>query len=348
MVHYAVLANPGHNRVYFEQSGGLSLAELEVALGRFSTPCGEIGGKTIAGIPYVTFAAEAPLSPADLARLSRLSFLYALFVEEGREDAPRLLPVALPDTAYLPPEVSRILKYTGKTNELFTRLMINIALNSGAYADEPLPRLLDPVAGRGTTLFEALVWGCSAAGIEIGDKAVGDTAAYFKRFLETEKYKHTFHKERVSGENRSFTAVMHTFALAPSKEDWSGGNTRQLRLVAGNSRYADAFFRKNTFHALVGDLPYGVQHGNVTRENQSSLTRNPRELLTACLPAWRKVLKPGAALVLAWNTLVLPRAEMAALLADQGFEVKAGGPYDRFSHRVDQAIRRDIITAVKK
>ena len=31
MVHYAVLANPGHNRVYFEQSGGLSLAELEVA-----------------------------------------------------------------------------------------------------------------------------------------------------------------------------------------------------------------------------------------------------------------------------------------------------------------------------
>ena len=52
-------------------------------------------------------------------------------------------------------------------------------------------------------------------------------------------------------------------------------------------------------------------------------------------------------LVLAWNTLVFPRAEMAALLADQGFEVKAGGPYDRFSHRVDQAIRRDIITAVK-
>ena len=47
MVHYAVLANPGHNRVYFEQSGGLSLAELEVALGRFSTPCGEIGSKTM-------------------------------------------------------------------------------------------------------------------------------------------------------------------------------------------------------------------------------------------------------------------------------------------------------------
>lgn len=348
MIHYAVLANPGHNRVYFEQSGGLSTAELEVALGRFSTPCGEISEKVIAGIPYITFTAAAPLTPTDLTRLSRLSFLYALFVEETREGTPCLLPVELPVKDYLPSEVSRILKYTGKTNELFTRLMITVALNSGAYADEPAPYLLDPVAGRGTTLFEALVCGCNTAGIEIGDKVAGDTAAYFKRFLETEKYKHTFHKERISGENRAFTGVMHAFSLAPSKEAWSHGDTRELRLVAGNSRYADSFFRKNSFHALVGDLPYGVQHGNVTREKQSSLTRNPRELLIACLPAWHRVLKPGAALVLAWNTLVLPREEMTAILADHGFEVKTGGPYDRFSHRVDQSIRRDIVTAVKK
>lgn len=203
MVHYAVLANPVTTGCISSSRAACLLRSWRWLWAASPPPAGRSAANH-RGIPYVTFAAEAPLSPADLARLSRLSFLYALFVEEGREDAPRLLPVALPDTAYLPPEVSRILKYTGKTNELFTRLMINIALNSGAYADEPLPRLLDPVAGRGTTLFEALVWGCSAAGIEIGDKAVGDTAAYFKRFLETEKYKHTFHKERISGENRSF------------------------------------------------------------------------------------------------------------------------------------------------
>ena len=348
MVHYAILANPGHNRVYFEQSGGLSAAELEIALGRFSTSCGEISQKSIAGIPYITFTAESPLPQTDLTRLTRLSFLYALFEESSREGAPCLLPIQLPNTAYIRPEVSRILKYTGKTNELFTRLMITVALNSGAYADEPVPRLLDPVAGRGTTLFEALVYGCHTAGIEIGDKVAGDTAAYFKRFLETEKYKHTYHKERISGEKRSFTSTMYSFSLAPSKADLVAENTREIQLVAGNSRYADTFFRKNSFHALVGDLPYGVQHGNVTQEIQSALTRNPKELLTACLPAWHKVLRPGAALVLAWNTLVLPKEEMVSLLTDHGFEVKTDGPYDCFVHRVDQSIRRDIITAVKK
>ncbi len=346
--HYLILANPGHNRVYFEQSAALSLAELEVALSGFASVCGNIEEKTVSGISYISFTADRPLPPEDLQRLSRLSFVYAVFEERTLEGSLCLLPVTLPDTAYIPPEVSRILKYTGKTNELFTRLMINVALNSGAYADEAAPRLLDPVAGRGTTLFEALVCGCHASGIEIGNKVAGDTAAYFKRFLETEKYKHTYHKERLSGTNRAFTSMIHSFVLAPSKEAWAAEDTRELQLVAGNARHADAFFRKNSFHALVGDLPYGVQHGNVTQEKQSSLTRNPKELLKACLPAWRKVLKPGAALVLAWNTLVFPREEMAALLTQQGFEVKNGGPYDRFVHRVDQSIRRDIVAAIKK
>ena len=98
---------------------------------------------------------------------------------------------------------------------------------------------------------------------------------------------------------------------------------------------------------MVGDLPYGVQHGNVTGEKQTSLTRNPAELLESCLPVWAEVTKPGGALVFAWNTHVLSREKMTQLFAKHGLTVQNEGAYLGFEHRVDQSITRDIIAAVK-
>ena len=98
---------------------------------------------------------------------------------------------------------------------------------------------------------------------------------------------------------------------------------------------------------IVGDLPYGVRHGNVTNEKQSSLTRNPAQLLETCLPSWLEVLKPGGSIVLAWNSNVLPRERMERLFAEKGCSVKKDPPYLRFTHRVDQSIVRDIIAARK-
>ena len=60
-----------------------------------------------------------------------------------------------------------------------------------------------------------------------------------------------------------------------------------------------------------------------------------------------RVLRPGGALALSWNTFVLPKEEMRRLLSSAGLAVQTGGPYDRFEHRVDQAIKRDIVVAVK-
>lgn len=91
-----------------------------------------------------------------------------------------------------------------------------------------------------------------------------------------------------------------------------------------------------------------MKHGNVTAENQSAATRNPKQLLETCLPAWHSVLKRGGALALSWNVFVLPRAQVSALLADAGFTVKDGGPWLEFAHRVDQSICRDIIVARKE
>ena len=106
-------------------------------------------------------------------------------------------------------------------------------------------------------------------------------------------------------------------------------------------------FKSNHFHAIVGDLPYGVKHGNVSNRQQSALTRNPAELLKACLPGWRTCLKPGGTLVLSWNRFVLGREELQALLTDSGLEVLTASPFDRFAHRVDNAIWRDVVVARK-
>ena len=348
MQKYAILANPGHNRVYFEESKKLAVAELELALQCLSGPCGGIAPDVLGGVYYLTFTAEAALAASDIAILSRLSFVYALFRIAERDGETALFPITLADYAYIGAGIGTILKYTGKTNELFTRMMINTALFASGDCACAGKRLLDPVAGKGTTLFEGLVYGMDVYGVEVGERAVGEACRYLQKYLQMGKYKHSMKTERVSGAGRSFTAERRRFELARSREDAKRGEYRVFEMIAGNSCYVNQLYRKNFFDVVVGDLPYGVQHGNVTNEGQSKLTRSPAELLRACLPAWRDVLRKGGMVALAWNVNVLPRAAMEQFLGDAGFIVLCGGVYDRFQHRVDQAILRDVIFARKE
>lgn len=343
MIKYAILCKPGHNRVYFEQSKRLSEAELKMAFPRLDVSCSEVAGEYIAGVFYLTFTAAEELTGKAFEAVSRLSFVYALFIVSGE----MLRPIARTNPRFMDEGISSMLKYTGKTNELFTAMLINAALFASDFSACDRIKLLDPIAGKGTTLFEGLVNGFDVCGIEIGDKVVAEVHAFFKKYLETERYKHSGHAEKISGENKSFRAQRYSFLLAHTKEELRDGDARSLEIIAGNSVYANKLYRKNTFDILVGDLPYGVQHGNVTAEKQSSLTRNPSELLNACLDSWRDVLKRGGAMSLAWNSFVLPREEMCALLTEHGFTVMTGEAYDCLEHRVDSAIKRDVIVARK-
>ncbi len=347
MPQYALLANPGHNRVYFEESVKLSVSELNILLSRASAKYSKVRQQYIAGIAYITFSTENPLTSGDLAILSRVSFAYAIFELKAEADGFSLVPIAKTDEPYMDTSVSTILKYKGKTNELFTRMMINLALFSSNFNDKTGLKLLDPVAGKGTTLFEGLISGFDVYGIEIGSKVANETYHYFKKYLETEKFKHTAKAEKINTGDKALNAVRYKFQLAKTKEDMKSNRFKTFELIAGNSVFANRYYRKNSFHVLVGDLPYGVQHGNVTNERQSSLTRNPRELLKACLPVWREVLMPGGTMALAWNTFVLPRDELVKLLEQAGFDVFNDGDWLGFEHRVDQAIRRDIVVARK-
>ncbi len=342
---YALLFHPGHNRVYFDTALSLSLSEFSVVAAKMpSSPC-DMRVEDIEGLKFLLFETEKPLEKADTDILSDLSFLYAVFrLTEGGA----MIPVAKTRKDFVDDSMSQILKYTGKTNEIFTRMMINLAVYSLDKLPDNRPlRLLDPIAGKGTTLYEGLIKGYDVAGIEIGDTVVNESFHFIKRFFETAKYKFDHESLRISGPGKAFTALKHTFTVAPTKEDYKAKNTRTLELVAGNSLNARHFYKKNHFDVVVGDLPYGVQHGNVTGEKQSSLTRNPAELLTACLPTWNELLRTGGVIAMAWNVNVLDRYHAAKIFEKHGFSVLKEGVYESFEHRVDQAILRDIILAKK-
>jgi tRNA G10 N-methylase Trm11 len=116
-----------------------------------------------------------------------------------------------------------------------------------------------------------------------------------------------------------------------------------MRLVNDDTTFAGEHYRKPVFDLVVTDLPYGVQHASKARPGAPS--RDPRSLVDAALDGWIGAMKPGAALGLSWNTKVWPRAELVAMLADHGL-MPVTHSVD-FEHRVDQAITRDLVVAVK-
>ena len=116
MPKYALLQNPGHNRVYFNSSAKLAQNELR-ALFSDNIKAGnikEVKEEIFGGIEYITF--ESELSELDLILLSRLSFVYAIF-----EVSDKLFsPVRKNHSYFFSDDLNMILKYTGKTNEIFT------------------------------------------------------------------------------------------------------------------------------------------------------------------------------------------------------------------------------------
>ena len=62
---------------------------------------------------------------------------------------------------------------------------------------------------------------------------------------------------------------------------------------------------------------------------------------------WIGAMKPGAAIGMSWNAKVLPRPQLVGILLDHGLEPKTSAAHLQFEHRVDQAITRDLVVAVK-
>lgn len=347
-MEYLILQHPGHNRVYYKSAGKLALAELELACRRLSSPCTDIEMIKVENIPYLSLRIESEISEEDLLMISKLSFVFAIYKREKLEDRNILIPIKKSEYEYLDSKISSLLKYQGKTNELFTKMMINVGLLSSDFAYDEKIQMLDPVAGKGTTLYEGAVYGYDVFGVEIEANSVHESIIFFKKYLEEERIKHRSEKRQIYGKSKSEAIIIHEFDYALSKEDFRDeGKVKKFGLVCGNTNDVNKYFKKNRFHLIVGDLPYGIVHGNTGTHKSSSATRNPSELLSDCLNEYYKVLKEGGVIVLAWNSFIVSRYQLTKLFMENGFQVLSEAPYDQFEHMVDKSIKRDIIVAKK-
>jgi SAM-dependent methyltransferase len=343
MAGYALLLLPSANRVYAAAASGLARAELELFGQALGGAIGGIAEATIGGVGYLTF--EAPdLDAGAVALLSNLSAGYALFERAG----DLLRPVVLQRLDRYDDDLITIQKYQGKTNEQFTKLLLNVTLLASSFAPGLLTRklvVLDPLCGRGTTLNQALMYGYDAAGLDLDQKDFAAYRAFIQNWLQRKRLKHHVSYDGPVRRNGKVVGRRLQVSLAPGRDAWQAGATQQLDVVNADTAAAAEFFRPGSADVIVTDAPYGVHHGS--RSAAAGLARGPLELLRQAVPGWAGVLRPGGAIGISWNTLVARREDAAAVLAAAGLEPLTQPPYLSFRHRVDQAIVRDILVARK-
>ncbi len=327
-----LLRMPSANRVYAGEAPALSAAELEIC----APFAADISDQEIAGIGYLSFSIDEP-TPEHLETVAVQSSAFALF--ERVDDLLR--PVQLPHVELLDEDLVTIPKYQGKTNEQFTRLLLNVTLAAVEREATGPRQVLDPLAGRGTTMSSALLLGHDGYGVEADEKAFEQMAAFHKTWLRRKRLKHTADVRPV---RRDGKAVGKRFDATIRLED----RTLQFTSFTGDTRDSADLFGKKKFDAIVTDAPYGVVHGSTTDvRGGGKRDRRPARLLKEALGVWASQLMHGGALGLSWNTFGLPREELVAMLEGVGLTVKSDGPWDRFAHRVDASIRRDLVVAVK-
>ncbi|QGN33867.1 TRM11 family methyltransferase [Microlunatus sp. Gsoil 973] len=329
MPQYLILITPAANRVFAGQAAGLTATELEICAG--TDRAAVSGVQSLAGVDYVGF------ETSDFAAIARsvagLSSAYALFEQVGE----LLRPVELVNSDRFSDDLVTIPKYQGKTNEQFTRMLVNVTAASMSRSPTGPITLLDPLAGRGTTLSVGLTLGYDVAGVESEVKAVEAYAAFLKTYLRRKRLKHKAGIDPVRREGRSLGRRLQV-EVTPE----AGGRPQQLTVFTGDTRQSAALFGKRRFDLVVADAPYGVVHGSSAPGRRD---RSPAALLADALPVWAGQLKPGGALGISWNTYGLTREELAAIATTAGLEPLDDGPYLRLGHRVDSAIYRDVFIA---
>jgi len=238
---------------------------------------------------------------------------------------------------YIGGDLPALLKYKGKTNEMFTDTMLTMALAASSFVPMHDRELIvcDPMAGRGTTLMLALRRGYHGVGIEIGKGEVKEACDYMTRYLEFHRIKHK--KTESALTVRGQTGGRETkFVFSDTPENYKAGDTRTLRMILGDTRDTLALLKARSVHLMVTDIPYGVQKGTAGKQDSIGGT------LGAALSGWHDALKPGGVLAMSFNTYVTRREELERLCMLAGFEIVEAGSME---HWVEQAINRDVILA---
>lgn len=362
-----LLVAPSSNRVYNSQASTLVTQEVRWVLGALGhqPDDDEVSVTSYAGISMVRIpahgrrggrcesaSASQPSAPSPtgtveasnsaLPWLARLSSIAGAFIVEDPR-GPLLRPVELPRVLHHSDDLESTLKYPGKTNEHFTALVLNLAMAlSGRreHVDQGDFVVLDPMAGRGTTLNRALRLGLSPQGIEIDAKDVEAYTTFLSTWLKNHRYKHTLSRGKLT-RHRTVLGTRCDASFAASKADAKAGRQQSVTLLGCDTVHAADLLPARSIDALVVDLPYGVQHGSRTGKEWK---RSPVELVATLAPGWRNLLRASGAIAVAINRRTTPFDDLRDALCEAGFEVLSRD--GTFRHRVDQSIDRDVVLAI--
>ena len=252
MPDHLILLAPSANRVYASEAKRLVAAELKIMLGAHDHP--PILSANLAGVEYLAVARDS-LDEQIVWALSRLSGFYAVFQREQ----DRLLPIEVGTPDLFDDDLVTIPKYPGKTNEQFTRLLINVTLASMRRPTGGPVSILDPLCGRGTTLNTAMMLGCNAAGVEAELRAVEAYAAYLRTYWRRKRLKHSLELTPVRREGKIIGKRLEAEVIPVGRD-----RPIALTVFSGDTRQSAALFGKRRFDAVLADAPYGVVHGSQT------------------------------------------------------------------------------------
>lgn len=337
---HAILLKPNSNIPFFEELKKMCIYEAMIVFDTIGLDHRELSVDAIGQGHYLFFETENKLLENELKHLENLSFYYTYFEVENDLFRPFH---RLPDR-YFDEDLSNRLKYNGKTNESFTRMILNLAIYSSKFYDQEVLNVFDPVCGRGTTLFEALIRGHQGYGAELDKRSVLELGQYFQRYLKEGRYKHQVVRGKAI-QNKKVLGETFEAYIGKTKDEVKHKKGKILKILRGDTTESNQYFKKQSMEVIVGDLPYGVQHMSKNDDNHS---RSLDELLNQSFRAWHQLLKKGGTMALSWNTYTNTREDLTEKLENHGFEVMHEPMYLNFHHRVSQAINRDVIVAKKR
>ena len=206
----------------------LAHCELFAMLSSLGITC-DIQHEEMGGSRFLTFECRE-LSALELSFLSSHSSV--VFMADKKDGLLHPLPVCF--QAYLPEDLPEVLKYKGKTSATFTRMMINVAVSLSPFRgrEDPLT-FFDPVCGKGTGCFCAVMGGMNAVGLDLDRKDIRESADYFSRYLKFHKIKH---EEKNRSETISGKAVPVTvFRFADTKEHYLANEIHTLSFACADT-----------------------------------------------------------------------------------------------------------------
>ncbi len=226
-----ILVSPLAKGAYFAQYLDVARSELQIHF-----PNTDIRHTKIGAMDFFTMDMQDISLPAIL----KLSFVQGVFCES---ETGGLIPFSIQPDFLLPEALVFGAKYQGKTNELVTQLAINLGLFF-CSTKQKQKTLLDPMAGKGTTLLWGMRYGLNVTGIEQDTDAPPALHRHIKKQTKLHRIKHSHDKGSVGKKNKDGAGEFINYEM----------EGQRLRLISGDSRNTPELLREQRFDLIISDI----------------------------------------------------------------------------------------------